>query len=282
MRQRLCSDERRGTLRYLALSILLASSCMKMPSTTAQATGDAQVRLEKGLAAHLGVDDSIGDLLKHPAFAGFSRLILPWDDRGYDETMRLRAIGSLLPYHSHVDPEVVVSSLNRMIDEARGGRTVFYDIYTSPQKQAEPPRENTGLFFLRGKPGAPFAVIAPGGGFAYVGSVHEGFPYAVEISNRGFNAFVLKYRAGHGEPAATEDRRGPLLHLSKRGLSGCQHRRLFFVGQLRGRKDGGGDRVPWHHTVWRFRRSQAIGCGAGVHRSFESRCQRTSHLCCRR
>lgn len=52
---------------------------------------------------------------------------------------------------------------------------------------------------------APFAVIAPGGGFAYVGSLHEGFPYAEEISRRGFNALVLKYRAGHGGAVATED-----------------------------------------------------------------------------
>jgi acetyl esterase/lipase len=61
------------------------------------------------------------------------------------------------------------------------------------------------LFFFRGKPGAPFAVISPGGGFSYVGSVHEGFPYAVEISGRGYNAFVLKYRVGHGGAVATED-----------------------------------------------------------------------------
>ena len=61
------------------------------------------------------------------------------------------------------------------------------------------------MFFFRGKPGAPFAVIAPGGGFAYVGSLHEGFPYAVEISNRGYNAFVLKYRVGRGGSVATED-----------------------------------------------------------------------------
>jgi len=33
--------------------------------------------------------------------------------------------------------------------------------------------------FLRGKPGAPFAIIALGGGFAYVASVHEGFPYTI-------------------------------------------------------------------------------------------------------
>jgi acetyl esterase/lipase len=156
-------------------------------------------------AIHLRVDNTIGDVLNHSAFAGFARLLLPWDNRRYDPMLSLRDVGTLLPYHTHVDPLVVVASLNRMIDDVSAGRTVFYDIYTAGQKQAESPRENTGLFFLRGKPEAPFAVIAPGGGFAYVGSLHEGFPYAVEISKRGYNAFVLKYRAGHGGTAATED-----------------------------------------------------------------------------
>lgn len=119
--------------------------------------------------------------------------------------MPLGAIGRLLPYHGHVNPEVVVSSLNRMVDDASAGKTVFYDFYTKAQKAAEPTREKTGLFFIRGKPGAPFAVIAPGGGFAYVGSLHEGFPFGVEISKQGYNAFVLKYRAGLGEAVATKD-----------------------------------------------------------------------------
>ena len=88
-------------------------------------------------------------------FAGFARLTLPWDDRDYDDTMRLTDIGALLPYHSHVNPDVVVSSLNRMIDDASVGKTVFYDIYTKAQKQAEPTRENTGLFFFRGNPKRP-------------------------------------------------------------------------------------------------------------------------------
>jgi acetyl esterase/lipase len=38
-----------------------------------------------------------------------------------------------------------------------------------------------------------------------VGSVHEGFPHASEISRLGYNAFVLKYRAGHGGEIATID-----------------------------------------------------------------------------
>lgn len=98
-----------------------------------------------------------------------------------------------------------MGSLNRVIDDVGKGRTVFYDFYTEAQKRADPTKEQTGLFFFRGKPGAPFAVISPGGGFSYVGSVHQGFPYAVEISNKGYNAFVLKYRAGHGGAVATQD-----------------------------------------------------------------------------
>ena len=164
--------------------------------------GDRRARKSGG---HLGVESTIGDLLRHPAFAGFAHLILPWDDRAYDEQMPLTRIGSLLPYHSHVDAETVASALNRMIDEAARGRTVFYRFYSEVERQQEPARGNTGLFFFRGRPGAPFAVVCPGGGFSYVGSVHEGFPHAAAISSKGYNAFVLKYRAGHGEAVATRD-----------------------------------------------------------------------------
>jgi acetyl esterase/lipase len=157
-------------------------------------------------SGRLRVDDTVGNLLAHPAFAGFGHLLLPWDDRHVDTSMRLSQIGSLLPYHSHVDPAVVVSSLNRMIDDAAAGRTIFYDFSGAEEKEV-------GLFFFRGKPGAPFAVIAPGGGFAYVASVHEGFPFAVEISNRGFNAFVLRYRAGQGSRIAAEDLAAALTYI---------------------------------------------------------------------
>jgi acetyl esterase/lipase len=92
-----------------------------------------------------------------------------------------------------------------MIDEAAAGKAVFYSLYSDAQKQQEPARRNTGLFFFRGSPGAPFAVISPGGGFSYVGSVHEGFPVAAAVSTKGYNAFVLRYRAGHGGTVATQD-----------------------------------------------------------------------------
>jgi acetyl esterase/lipase len=181
-----------------ALALLLCASCLgaggTMPQPVSRRPGDL-----------LTPDNTIGDLLNHPAFAGFGRLLLPWDDRTYDSSLRVRNIGSLLPYHSHVDPRTVVNGLNHMIDDVSQGRRVFYDFYSTEQKNEERTRSNTGLFFFRGKPGAPFAIISPGGGFSYVGSVHEGFPYAVAISKQGYNAFVLKYRAGSGGEVATRD-----------------------------------------------------------------------------
>jgi acetyl esterase/lipase len=91
-----------------------------------------------------------------------------------------------------------------MIDKVGEGKTIFYDFYTRQQKQADSSKKNTGLFFFKGKPGEPFAIVCPGGGYSYVGSVHEGFPYAIELSKKGYNTFVLQYRVG-GEQRACED-----------------------------------------------------------------------------
>ena len=187
----------------LVLSLLSGVLDGRPQARTSPGAGDADMSGSRG--GHLEAQSTLRDVLHHPSFAGFSRLLLPWDDRAYDERMPLTRIGSLLPYHSHVDPETVASALNRMIDEAARGRTVFYRFYSEAERRQETARDDTGLFFFRGRPGAPFAVVCPGGGFSYVGSVHEGFPYAAAISSKGYNAFVLKYRAGHGEAAATRD-----------------------------------------------------------------------------
>lgn len=152
----------------------------------------------------LTIDDRLGDLLDHPAFDGFADLLLPWDDRPVERGLRLREIGTLLPYHTHVEPRVVVGALNRLIADAEDGRRIFYGL-RGEVRYPGPPAARTGLFFVRGHPGAPFAIISPGGGFSYVGSVHEGFPYAQLISDAGYNAFVLKYRVGQGGDAATRD-----------------------------------------------------------------------------
>jgi len=155
--------------------------------------------------AQLAPNDRLGDLLDHPALAGYARLLLPRAEAEVDRNTRLGDFASLLPYHTQVDARDVVAGLNRLIDDADAGRRVFIDIYSQADKARDPTKAHTGLFFLRGRPGAAFAVIAPGGGFSYVATVHEGLPYALAINRHGFNAFVLRYRVGQGGTAATED-----------------------------------------------------------------------------
>lgn len=153
---------------------------------------------------HLTTSCLIRDIREHPVFEGFGDLLLPRDDNSRYYDTPLSNVGSLMPYHGHVEPDVVVDTINHMIDEVNEGKTIFYDIYSDVQKQADPRKENTGVFFFRGNPGAPFAIVSPGGGFSYVGSLHEGFPLAQRISELGLNAFVIRYRIG-SERYATED-----------------------------------------------------------------------------
>lgn len=197
----------RETLLMMPMLLSLPSSALAEAQNAGSAGQDGEIvaRGDGPGGGHLSSEDGLAQILDHPAFAGFAERILPWDDRGYDPSMPLTQIGSLLPYHSEVDTGTVVAALNRMIDDANAGLAVFHDIYPEADRLADPAKAKTGLFFYRGRPGAPFAVIAPGGGFSYVGSLHEGFPYAHDISAMGMNAFVLKYRPGQGARAATED-----------------------------------------------------------------------------
>ncbi len=159
---------------------------------------------EHGSFDHLTTHDTVRDVVNHPAFKGFSQLMLPSENDTYLNDTPLSNVRSLMPYHGHVDPLIVVGALNHMIDEVKDGKNIFYDIYTEQQKQEDPSKERTGLFFFRGERGAPFAIVCPGGGFSYVGSLHEGFPLALEISKKKYNVFVIRYRIG-SEQRATED-----------------------------------------------------------------------------
>lgn len=79
-----------------------------------------------------------------------------------------------------------------MLDEVSNDRQIFYPIYPPDDPRAN----STGLFFFRGNRGAKFAVCNAGGGFVYVGAIHDSFPHALELSRKGYNAFALIYRPG--------------------------------------------------------------------------------------
>lgn len=189
----------------LLLYTILAGNCTSPNSSLYEETIIRDETANNStMNTHLTTDNLIGDMVNHRAFGGFGEMLLPWDDNSSYYTTSLKNVGSLMPYHSHVRPDVVLSAVNHLIKEASSGKTIFYNFYSDQQKKQDASKEQTGIFFFRGKPGAPFAIVCPGGGFSYVGSLHEGFPLAEEISKKELNAFVIRYRIG-SEQRATED-----------------------------------------------------------------------------
>lgn len=154
----------------------------------------------KGIGDIYTTDTKISDVTSDSVFEDFGRLIFPINSGYYSGD----TLGELrLTWYNNIDADKTVEIVNTMHDKAASGETIFYDIYTEAEKEADPDKRDTGLFFFKGDPGAKFAVCNAGGGFAYVGAMHDSFPHALELSKKGYNAFALIYRPG--AEAACED-----------------------------------------------------------------------------
>ncbi len=140
-------------------------------------------------------DTKVWDVINDPVFEDYGRLIFP-ADRQISDDLTLGDVEDILIWYSYVSPDRTVEIANYLREQAASGEQIFYDIYTEAEKRADPAKEDTGLFFFRGLPGAKFAITNAGGGFAYVAAMHDSFPHALELSKRGYNAFALIYRPG--------------------------------------------------------------------------------------
>ena len=135
----------------------------------------------------------IQSVIADPGLAPWGRLLFPANPGYYDGN----TLGDLrLAWYSHIRPARTVEIARYVKEKAAAGERVFHDIYTPAEKAADPRKRDTGLFFFRGRPGARFAVCNAGGGFVFVGAMHDSFPHALELAKRGYNAFALIYRPG--------------------------------------------------------------------------------------
>lgn len=135
----------------------------------------------------------ISDVFSDPAFGAFGRLLFP-ANMGYYSGDRLNNLS--LTWYGKLDTAETVEIVNTLRSRVAAGEKVFFDIYTDAEKAADPDKEDTGLFFFRGDPGAKTAICNAGGGFAFVGAMQDSFPHALELSKMGYNAFALIYRPG--------------------------------------------------------------------------------------
>ena len=200
---------KRITVLTASLSLLLFPGCEQTPETSAQTTATVpslataittiptptEDAMESETITPYTLNTKVADVIQDPAFGDYGRLLFPVD-LNLDSALELQNLGDVLLWYHNVNPERTVAIVNTLKTQAAAGQTIFYDIYTDAEKAADPAKEDTGLFFFRGNPGAKTAILNAGGGFVYVAAMHDSFPQAMELAERGYNAFALIYRPG--------------------------------------------------------------------------------------
>lgn len=122
------------------------------------------------------------------------RLLFPVD-RPFGDNETLAAISNPSHYiwYSNIKGEETVKIVNYLAEQSQV-RQVFYPLYSEAERQRDPQLNDVGLYFFKGKAGAPFTINNAGGGFYYVAAMQDSFPHALALSQRGYNAFALIYR----------------------------------------------------------------------------------------
>ena len=192
-----------GIVLILMASILCACNLssgdlseVKIGEPDQTLTSDAEAgtnNMAEHMDASYTVNTRISDVIGDPVFGDYGRLIFPVNTNYYSGN----TLGDLrLTWYSNIDAGKTVELCNYMKSHAQAGDAIFYDIYSEEEKAADPEKRDTGLFFFKGNSGERFAICNAGGGFAYVGAMHDSFPHALELSKLGYNAFALIYRPG--------------------------------------------------------------------------------------
>lgn len=143
-------------------------------------------------------DTTLEQVFSNSCFQDFGRLLFPVNlDLSKKSTLEDISNSKTFIWYSHIKKEKTVEILNYLKDEADRGDKIFYSIYSNDEIMEDRTKADTGLFFFRGEPGNRFAITNAGGGFYYVGAMHDSFPHALELSKRGYNAFALIYRPNY-------------------------------------------------------------------------------------
>lgn len=183
-----------GILMGLCVCILTACGRVEKERSETAVQGAEAALQQTAIPENYYTENSkVTEVMRDPAFGDYRHLIFPVDI-AISEDLELKDVEDILPWYSEVNPKKTVEIVNYMKDRVTDGEQIFYDIYSEEEKEANPAKEDTGLFFFRGDPGAKTAIVNAGGGFMYVAAMHDSFPQALELAKNGYNAFALIYR----------------------------------------------------------------------------------------
>lgn len=189
------------------ISIIGVSACSHK---TADRTGEADtvqgkdgsIVSESGISSRQGTegsyftqDSTVREVITDSAFGDFGRLLFPVDFTvPEDATLSEISSNDVYVWYSDIQPEKTVEIVNYLKSRADAGEQIYFPIYSENEIREDASKADTGLFYFGGSPGEKFAIMNAGGGFMYVGAMHDSFPHALEVSKKGYNTFALIYR----------------------------------------------------------------------------------------
>lgn len=179
-------------------AVILAAVTSCSPASGTQPTENPGPRTAGSEGAVNG-DTLIADVIGNPLLEDYGLFLFPITFKPPRPGDTLADVAGLLTWYSFVNTATTVDVISDLLQRRANGETVFYNIYTEAEKAADPSLEDTGLFIFPAQ-GVPegtrprVAVCSAGGGFAYVGSIHDSMPHALWLSRHGYTAFTLQYR----------------------------------------------------------------------------------------
>ena len=128
---------------------------------------------------------TVAEILADEDMKAFSRLLFPVD-LPLDSSMTLSEFSSPSVYiwYSNIKAEKTVEIVSDLKERAANGESVFFNIYPEDERRRDKSKNDTGLFLFKGEENAPFAICNAGGGFYYVGAMHDSFPVALALSKK--------------------------------------------------------------------------------------------------
>ncbi len=186
------------TQALLSLTLLTAAcAACSSPSPTEPESG-ASNQDTTATVSQFTASSTVAQVASNPAFGDFGHLLFPVDRQiPANTTLEQVSTPGVFVWYSHIQATATVDVINRLHTDATQGKQVFYRFYSDSEIASDGDLANTGLFFFRGETGAPFAICNAGGGFMYVGALHDSMPHALYLSQQGMNAFAIIYRPDH-------------------------------------------------------------------------------------
>ena len=151
---------------------MISTSC----GVTPESSQKSSVNISNTSNQFANINTTVGEVISNPAFEDFGRLLFPVD-RTVTDDMTLAEISTSRVYtwYNNIQSDKTVEIINALAERAENGQQIFYSIYSEEEMQADESKRDTGLFFFKGEVGAKFSIMNAGGGFAYVGAMHDSF-----------------------------------------------------------------------------------------------------------